>query len=327
MADFDTHTILLSPRLIRQLALEAENLERRIKLGEKNGNVPKSELTTMWMDTVTKKDLIKSNSGITYEPPLDVTRPEKALLVKLFTNLSGFSWSRNFGWVGQALAKGRLEINVFEASPSLYDGVVTHRVVESRDPVGNVARLDLAGYGCTGELPDSLSALEECTFLSLNWNLIFGSLPSRLENLCKLVHLDLSCNALGGTLDQDSFMQLTNLTTLNLSFNNFEGSIPDVFQRVNKLTTLNLAGNCLTGELPPSLSCLTELQELKLYSNQLTGVIPSTMSNLQNLVRVNLSQNRYAVVAHVAIVILCRFACKRTCVLYAHFLCRAATDV
>jgi hypothetical protein len=305
MADFDIHTILLSPRLIRQLALEAENLERRIKLGEKNGNVPKSELTTMWMDTVTKKDLIKSNSGITYEQPLDVTRPEKALLVKLFTDLAGFSWSRNFGWVGQALAKGRLEINVFEASPSLYDGVVTKRVVDSRDPVANVARLDLAGYGCTGELPDSLSALEECTFLSLNWNLIFGSLPSRLENLCKLVHLDLSCNALGGTLDQDSFMQLTNLTTLNLSFNNFEGSIPDVFQRVNKLTTLNLAGNCLTGELPSSLSCLTELQELKLYSNQLTGVIPSTMSNLQNLVRVNLSQNRCAVVAHAAVVILC----------------------
>lgn len=292
-------TILLSPRVIRQLALEAENLEKRVKLGEKNGNVPKSELTTMWMDTVTKKDLIKSNSGFNYETPLDVTRPERAFLAKLFKDFSGFSWSKTFGWIGQSLAKGRLEIEVFEASPSLYDGVVTKRISDSRDPMANVSRLDLAGYGCTGDLPDSLSALEECSFLCLNWNLIHGNLPSRFENLTKLVHLDLSCNALTGTLDAESFSQFPGLVTLNLSFNRFEGSLPDVFDRMRSLVVLNLSGNRLTGELPPSLSCLTELQELKLYSNQLSGVIPTSMSNLQNLVRVNLSQNRYGTLGRV----------------------------
>ena len=293
MDEFDISTILHSPRLIRQLALEAENLEKRIKAGEKSGNVPKAELTMMWMDTVTKKDLIKNNSGIAYEPPLDVTRNEKAVLVKLFKDLAGFSWSRNFGWIGQGLAKGRLEIEVFEASASLYDGIVTKRVADTREPVANVRRLDLGGMGCTGDLPDSISGLEECTFLCLNWNLIRGCLPTRFGNLSKLVHLDLSGNALSGTLDTDSFVQLTSLVTLNLSFNRFEGTIPDAFQRYQQLTVLNLSGNCLTGELPLSLSCLVELQELKLYCNQLTGVIPNTMSALQNLVKVNLSQNRY----------------------------------
>jgi Leucine-rich repeat (LRR) protein len=215
------------------------------------------------------------------------------MILKLFKDFAGYSWSRNFGWIGQGLAKGRLEVEVFEASPSVYDGIIARRT--GSDNIANVLRLDLAGVGCMGELPDSLSVMEECTFLCLNWNLIFGNLPSQFGNMTKLMHLDLSGNGLSGTLDVESFTQFTALRTLNLSFNAFDGPIPDAFHRMTKLTILNLSGNCLSGELPPSLSRLVELQELKLYSNKLIGVIPSTMSALQNLEKVNLSQNRYAV--------------------------------
>lgn len=293
MTDIDVQSILLLPRVVRQLTLEAENLERRIRQGEKNGNIPKSELTMMWMDTITKKDLVKSNSGISYETPLDLSRNERAMIIKLFKDCAGYSWSRNFGWIGQGLAKGRLEVEVFEASPTVYDGIIARRTATSGDTLVNVVRLDLSGVGCMGELPDSLSALEECTFLCLNWNLIFGNLPNRFGNMTKLMHLDLSGNGLSGSLDVESFSQFNALRTLNLSFNAFDGPIPDAFHRMSKLTILNLSGNCLSGELPPSLSRLTELQELKLYSNQLIGAIPNTMSALQNLEKVNLSQNRY----------------------------------
>lgn len=151
-----------------------------------------------------------------------------------------------------------------------------------------------SGIGCTGKLPDNISGLEECTFLRLNWNLIFGSLPTRLGAMNKLVTLDLSSNMLGGYLDADSFSQFTCLKNLNLSFNEFEGPIPDVFSCMRELTHLNLSGNNLIGVIPPSISCLAELQELKLYNNLLSGAIPAEMSTLQNLVRVNLSQNRYS---------------------------------
>jgi len=108
----------------------------------------------------------------------------------------------------------------------------------------------------------------------------------------QLVTLDLSCNALSGFLDADSFSQFTLLRVCNLSFNTFEGTIPDVFHCMKELTHLNLSGNNLIGEIPRSISCLVELQELKLYCNQLSGEIPDCMSTLQNLMKVNLSQNR-----------------------------------
>ena len=56
--EMDMIRTLLLPRLVRQLALESENYEKRIKEGEKQGNVPKSDLKMMWMETITKKDLI-----------------------------------------------------------------------------------------------------------------------------------------------------------------------------------------------------------------------------------------------------------------------------
>ena len=289
--EMDMIRTLLLPRLVRQLALESENYEKRIKEGEKLGNVPKSDLKMMWMETITKKDLFKTNTGLTYEFPLEVTRNEKLVLMKIFQDLSGFSWSRNFGWIGQGLAKGRLEICVFEASSSLYDGISTIRVSESRETVGNVQRIELGGVGCSGTLPQSLSQLEECTFLCMNWNLITGNLPRQLGNLTKMLHLDLSGNALTGQLDVESFQALTSLRTLDLSFNCFEGCIPDAFYSMTQLTLLNLSGNFLTGSLPSSLSQLTALQDLRLYSNQLSGAIPSTFSALQQLQRVNLSQN------------------------------------
>lgn len=149
---------LLAPKVLKQLLLEVENAEKRIKQGEKDGSIPKSELTMMWMDTVTKKEALKASTGLTYEQPLEVSRMEKTILMKLFRDMSGFSWSRNFGWIGQGLAKGRLAIDVFEVPASLYDGIETRKVMETRDNVANVYKLDFSGelYSVLG------SILDEC---------------------------------------------------------------------------------------------------------------------------------------------------------------------
>lgn len=141
----DYTKLLLSPKVLKQLALEVENSEKRIKRAEKDGSIPKSELTMMWMDTVTKKEAIKSNTGLSYETPLEVPKLEKAILMKIFRDLSGFSWSRNFGWIGQGLAKGRLSIDVFEVPSSLYDGIETTKHQEGRQSVANVTKVDLSG--------------------------------------------------------------------------------------------------------------------------------------------------------------------------------------
>jgi len=284
--------MLNEPQTVRFRYLEGEKYEKLIKAAEAKG-VSKNEITVMWMEVVNRKDYVRVLINLPYEVPVDVGRVEKAALVRIFKDWHGFCWAKNFGWVGQAGAIGREEIDPCEATSPLYDGLTIEKneVVEGRDPTANVRGINFAGFGCEGAMGDQLSRLEKCEFLHLHWNLIFGLLPPNLGNLVSLTSLDLSSNLIEGGMDADSFRRLTSLTTLDLSFNSLTGPIPDVFDRVSQLTVLNLAGNSFGGNLPPTLSKLVQLQELKLYNNQLTGDIPETMSCLQNLKKVNISQN------------------------------------
>ncbi|CAI0555267.1 unnamed protein product [Linum tenue] len=85
---------------------------------------------------------------------------------------------------------------------------------------------------------------------------------------------------------------LTIFTTVDLSNNNFHGSIPDAIGELKSLKHLNLSHNSFSGPIPSSLVNLTELEALDLSSNQLTGEIPPQFTSLtSSLAKFNLSQN------------------------------------
>ncbi|KAM1525478.1 hypothetical protein ACFX10_009937 [Malus domestica] len=85
---------------------------------------------------------------------------------------------------------------------------------------------------------------------------------------------------------------LTVFTSIDISCNNFNGSIPEEVGMLKSLHGLNLSSNALTGAIPSSLGNLGQLESLDLSDNKLSGTIPSELSKLNFLSFLNLSSNQ-----------------------------------
>ena len=106
------------------------------------------------------------------------------------------------------------------------------------------------------ELGSSTALSSTLTKLHLKQNsLLVGNIPSSLEKLTKLTSLDLSENRLNGTVPNGIISNLRGLQILRLGYNNFEG---DLFRGIspvqdgvqNNLNELNVSNNKqLTGQL------------------------------------------------------------------------------
>ncbi|XP_057797815.1 putative receptor like protein 25 [Salvia miltiorrhiza] len=92
-------------------------------------------------------------------------------------------------------------------------------------------------------------------------------------------------------LDQLLKRLLEAFTIIDLSSNNFSGSIPDSIGNLNSLRYLNLSHNNLMGHIPASLGNINVLESLDLSSNKLDGGIPSELTSLTFLAKLNLSMN------------------------------------
>ncbi|XP_065035192.1 receptor-like protein EIX1 [Musa acuminata AAA Group] len=117
------------------------------------------------------------------------------------------------------------------------------------------------------------------TVLDLSINNFDSTLPKWLWNISGLTHLGLtqmkelymSDNQLTGNLS-GWLEQMTNLITLDLSYNLFNGSMPSSsVGKLSNLTELYLGGNSLGGAISEvQLENLTSLQVLDLYDNSIT---------------------------------------------------------
>ncbi|XP_047326034.1 probably inactive leucine-rich repeat receptor-like protein kinase At5g48380 [Impatiens glandulifera] len=106
-----------------------------------------------------------------------------------------------------------------------------------------------------------------------------GEFPRALANCSALIGLDLSNNNnLYGHIPSDISTILQFVTSLDLSFNNFNGSIPEDLSNCTYLNTLNLANNKFSGQIPLQLGSLYRIKKFSVANNFLTGRIPN-MSN------------------------------------------------
>ena len=103
-----------------------------------------------------------------------------------------------------------------------------------------------------------------------------------ISELKALKWLDLSYNDFDGSIPS-AFGNLSDLEFLDLSSNKFEGSIPIELASLTKLKTLNLSSNSLVGEIPDELQRLEKLQAFQISSNKLSGSIPFWVGNLTHL--------------------------------------------
>ncbi|KAL8142146.1 hypothetical protein V2J09_015178 [Rumex salicifolius] len=101
--------------------------------------------------------------------------------------------------------------------------------------------LDLGANGFTGDVPKELGTLPALEIsLNLSCNQLSGQIPSQFSGLSRVGVIDLSHNMLTGDLSVLAGLQ--NLVSLNVSYNDFSGDVPNApFFR--KLPMSNLAGN------------------------------------------------------------------------------------
>ena len=89
-----------------------------------------------------------------------------------------------------------------------------------------------------------------------------------------------------------SVFDKTNLTELNVSYNQLTGALPSQIGKLKNLKILNASNNQMTG-VPAEVGQLNNLEILDLSNNQLTG-LPNELANLKKLKTLNLSGNQYS---------------------------------
>ncbi|GER25003.1 leucine-rich repeat receptor-like protein kinase family protein [Striga asiatica] len=109
--------------------------------------------------------------------------------------------------------------------------------------------LSLAGNSLSGEIPSSLGRCSRLQMLDLSQNQLFGSIPPEIFEIEALeIALNLSWNSLTGKIPPQ-VVSLDKLSVLDLSHNSFEGDLMSLSRLVN-LVSLNVSYNNFTGYLP-----------------------------------------------------------------------------
>ncbi|MBR1542986.1 MAG: leucine-rich repeat domain-containing protein [Bacteroidaceae bacterium] len=116
-----------------------------------------------------------------------------------------------------------------------------------------------------------------------------GTIPESIGDLTDLQSLDLSYNSLTGVIPE-SIGNLTNLTDLNLSGNNFTSYTPSSAPQLASDVTASSAPT-LASAFPTTIGNLTKLKYLTIQNSNLTGPIPSSIGNLKQLVGLHLGGN------------------------------------
>ncbi|XP_062011212.1 receptor-like protein 2 [Rosa rugosa] len=171
-------------------------------------------------------------------------------------------------------------------------------------------------------LSSSLGNLTHLTHLNLSHNSLSGSLDQSTRFFLSLNHLDvldLSYNLLSGELPTSFFKHAWNMTSSNVSNNNFSGSIPSSIcihdyspsfglldtsfnkfsgniscglAECSKLQVFHAGYNNLSGILPVEMYNATTLEEISLPANSLSGVLGDKMLQLANPTILDLSYNQ-----------------------------------
>ncbi|KAM6579421.1 hypothetical protein CsatA_003195 [Cannabis sativa] len=177
------------------------------------------------------------------------------------------------------------------------------------DNCTQITSLDFSSNDFEGYIPwSSILNLQKLTYLDLSRNNFIGQIPKFCSNyltenssLCVspplfLTTLDLSVNKLNGTIPSWIY-SLPSLQYIGLSSNNFSGNIQE-FQH-NSLVYLGLSFNSLQGLFPKSIFQQVNLTSLNLLSNNLSGVLQlDHFLRLKNLKVIQISNNNFSFVSN-----------------------------
>lgn len=156
----------------------------------------------------------------------------------------------------------------------------------------NLMTLSLASCNLS-EFPQYLQNLDRLMYVDLSYNNIHGLVPQWFLETGKetLQNLDLSHNFLTGFDQSPLVLPWSSLLILKIDSNRIQGLLP-----VPPLSTVSyiISNNSMTGEIPPLICNQTLLQVLDFSKNNLSGQIPECLGNLSNSLSIlNLGSNNF----------------------------------
>lgn len=141
----------------------------------------------------------------------------------------------------------------------------------------------------------NFSTNNEVNELLLSRNLISSIDLDAFEEMTRLGTLDLSMNKINGDiLDEKQFVKLTNIKTLNMSWNPLRLITKNIFSIMDfdSLTTLDLS-HCQIKRIEDGAFMLLKLKVLDLSWNELEHFHGHAFRSLRKLESLNLSHNRF----------------------------------
>ncbi|GAB2259969.1 hypothetical protein Droror1_Dr00010824 [Drosera rotundifolia] len=144
--------------------------------------------------------------------------------------------------------------------------------------------LSLSYNAFVGTIPDTIGRLQHLTFLVLGGNNLSGRIPPSLYNLSSLTYLSINDNMLEGSLHQDTGLMLPRLQKAYFRSNSFSGLLPSSLSNLSEIQKLDLSNNHFSGEIPVNGESLPGLYELDLYSNNLGFGKSDDLNFLKSLV-------------------------------------------
>ncbi|XP_076914254.1 receptor-like protein EIX2 [Bidens hawaiensis] len=137
-----------------------------------------------------------------------------------------------------------------------------------------------------------MSSLRSLRHLDLSYKSLEGiDWFHPLNMLPSLLTLNLeSCNIV---IPSAKFANFTSVSSLDLSFNFINSTIPVWLSNLTNLMHLDLKLNEFHGEIPDHLGTFSALTSIDLSSNYFETLIPDMLCNLSNLVRLDLSGNKF----------------------------------
>ncbi|EXB36793.1 putative leucine-rich repeat receptor-like serine/threonine-protein kinase [Morus notabilis] len=149
----------------------------------------------------------------------------------------------------------------------------------------NLSKLNelISSNNFTGRMPD-FGGWKQLQKLEMQASGFEGPIPSSLSLLSNLTELRIS-DLNGESSDFPDLTNMTNLETLDLSFNKLEGEIPD-FENIMRLDTLYLTSNLLNGSIPEWLKSRDSRYQIDIsYNNFSETSEPSTCRDTFNFFR------------------------------------------
>jgi Leucine-rich repeat (LRR) protein len=200
---------------------------------------------------------------------------------------------------------------------SLSANSLTMKVSDDWVPPFQLQGLNLSYCNLNSRFPNWLRTQNDLSFLILS---NVGNLPPNpipiwfWRKLQTLKGLDISYNNLTGKIPNLELNLTNNYPFIDLSANQFEGSIPSFLLQAgalhlsnnrfsnlapllcsktkpNNLQILDISNNELKGEFPDCWSNLASLKLVDLSNNKLSGKIPFSMASLVNIEALNLRKN------------------------------------